>query len=83
MMKKIYKFWPVLFCVGALLSYWVDGGGMDFIEIHYRLFIIMGLVIISFGGFLLSMFPPVISFTICMIIMVGWLVYTNKKEDKL
>ena len=79
MSKLTFKYWPILFCMGALLSYLLDTGGMDFVEIHYRLFLIMGLTIISFGGFLLSMFPPVVSLLICIAVVVGWYWVINKR----
>ena len=66
--------WSTFFVIGYLLSAFVANTQMGLlleqIEIHYRLFLMMILATVSFGGFMLTVFPWPASVLICCLVVV-------------
>lgn len=65
--------WPAMFLVGYLLSAIISNTRLEVvveqIEIHYRLFIMMMLATLSFGGFALSILPWPAAVLICALVV--------------
>ena len=60
MFKLVKEHWPLVITFGYFVGLGIEGLliqlNIDALEIHYRLFIIIGLSVLTFGGLILTMF---------------------------
>ena len=78
MFKKVLKsHWPVFILIGYFIGLGLEiilpQLGIESLEIHYRLFAVIALSVLTFGGLLLTMFPKV--YVVIFIIIISILHY--------